>query len=245
MQALRRINNNVVLCRDSSGRELIAMGKGIGFGTFPRELALSEIERTFYDTDEKYQQLVAELPEDVLAFSARIVEIAGNELPYPLSPNAAFTLADHISFAIERARKNIRVRMPLTYDVEQLYPAEYRIAQHALRRIRKEFCVSLPECEAAGIAMSLLNSRLTQEQLPAADPDRDEEMLEDVTEIVMNIKDLCIKNNSTTNEPKVAYIDASGDKVVTAGDMLHRDSFPGVFMHRRDDLTPYSKGFLR
>lgn len=42
---------------------------------------------------------------------------------------------------------------------------------------------------------------------------------EDVTEIVMNIKDLCIRNNSTTNEPKVAYIDASGDKVVTAGDI--------------------------
>ena len=42
---------------------------------------------------------------------------------------------------------------------------------------------------------------------------------EDVTEIVMNFKDLCIKNNSTTNEPKVAYIDASGDKVVTAGDI--------------------------
>ena len=42
---------------------------------------------------------------------------------------------------------------------------------------------------------------------------------EDVTEIVMNIKDLCIKHNSTTNEPKVAYIDASGDKVVTAGDI--------------------------
>ena len=42
---------------------------------------------------------------------------------------------------------------------------------------------------------------------------------EDVTEIVINIKDLCIKNNSTTNEPKVAYIDASGDKVVTAGDI--------------------------
>ena len=44
-------------------------------------------------------------------------------------------------------------------------------------------------------------------------------VMEDVTEIVMNIKELCIKNNSTTNEPKVAYIDASGDKVVTAGDI--------------------------
>ena len=42
---------------------------------------------------------------------------------------------------------------------------------------------------------------------------------EDVTEIVMNIKSLCIKNHSTTNEAKVAYIDASGDKVVTAGDI--------------------------
>ena len=186
MQALRRINNNVALCRDGSGRELIAMGKGVGFCSFPRELALSEIERTFYDTDEKYRQLVAELPEDVLAFAARIVEIAGNELPYALSPNAAFTLADHISFAMERARKNIRVKMPLAYDVEQLYPAEYRIAQHAIRRIRKEFCVALPECETAGIAMSLLNSKLTQDEPQSAETDRDEEMLEDVTEIVEN-----------------------------------------------------------
>jgi len=42
---------------------------------------------------------------------------------------------------------------------------------------------------------------------------------EDVTEIVMNIKELCIKNNSTSNEIKQAYIDASGDCVVTAGDI--------------------------
>ena len=42
---------------------------------------------------------------------------------------------------------------------------------------------------------------------------------EDVTEIVMNIKDICIKNNSTSNEIKTAYIDASGDTVVTAGDI--------------------------
>jgi len=42
---------------------------------------------------------------------------------------------------------------------------------------------------------------------------------EDVTEIVMNIKDLCIKNNGALNEVKQAYIDASGDCVVTAGDI--------------------------
>ncbi len=45
---------------------------------------------------------------------------------------------------------------------------------------------------------------------------------EDVTEIVMNIKELHIKNNSTTSEPKTAYIDAAGECVVTAAD-IHVD----------------------
>ena len=42
---------------------------------------------------------------------------------------------------------------------------------------------------------------------------------EDVTEIIMNIKNLSIKNNSATDEPKVAYIEFSGEGVVTAGDI--------------------------
>lgn len=46
---------------------------------------------------------------------------------------------------------------------------------------------------------------------------------EDVTEIVMNIKELCIKNNSPVDEPKIGYIEASGDKVVTAAD-IHVDA---------------------
>ena len=45
---------------------------------------------------------------------------------------------------------------------------------------------------------------------------------EDVTEIVMNVKELCIKNNSSNDEPKMGYIDASGDCTVTAGD-IHVD----------------------
>ena len=38
----------------------------------------------------------------------------------------------------------------------------------------------------------------------------------------MNIKELAIRNNSPTNEPKIAYIDYSGEGVVTAGD-IHVD----------------------
>ena len=42
---------------------------------------------------------------------------------------------------------------------------------------------------------------------------------EDVTEIIMNIKSLAIKNTSETNEPKTAYIEFEGEGVVTAADI--------------------------
>ena len=42
---------------------------------------------------------------------------------------------------------------------------------------------------------------------------------EDVTEIIMNIKSLAIKNNSDSEEAKVAYIDFEGEGVVTAADI--------------------------
>ena len=42
---------------------------------------------------------------------------------------------------------------------------------------------------------------------------------EDVTEIIMNIKNLAIKNNSESNEPKIAVIDFEGEGVVKASDI--------------------------
>ena len=42
---------------------------------------------------------------------------------------------------------------------------------------------------------------------------------EDVTEIIMNLKSLAIKNSSETDEPKTAYIEFEGEGVVTAADI--------------------------
>ncbi len=42
---------------------------------------------------------------------------------------------------------------------------------------------------------------------------------EDVTEIIMNIKSLAIRNNSETNEVKTAYIEFEGEGVVRASDI--------------------------
>ena len=40
-----------------------------------------------------------------------------------------------------------------------------------------------------------------------------------MTEIIMNLKSLAIKNHSSDNEPKTAYIECEGKGVVTAADI--------------------------
>ena len=42
---------------------------------------------------------------------------------------------------------------------------------------------------------------------------------EDVTEIIMNIKELAIRNNSSSSEPKIATLEFEGEGVVTAADI--------------------------
>lgn len=42
---------------------------------------------------------------------------------------------------------------------------------------------------------------------------------EDVTEVIMNLKNLAIRNTGDMSEAKIAYIDYSGEGIVTAGDI--------------------------
>lgn len=205
MRGLRKINNNAVICLDSTGQEMIAMGKGIGFGTLPREIPLAQVERTFYKVDERYLGVLRDLPPDVLDFSARLLDIARNELPYELRAHVVLTLADHLAFARERVLKNIRVHMPLAYDVEQLYPTEYKIGQYIVRRFQKEFHIGLPPEEAVAVAMNLLNGRAADQPEPdeAEEAKLREEMLEDITAIVEN-HFRCIVNRSGFNYSRYA-----------------------------------------
>ena len=182
VRVIKKINNNVALCVDHSGREVIAMGKGLGFGQIPREVPLREIERTFYDIDDTGRGALRDMPDNVLLFAARVIDAANNELPYELSPNAVLLLADHIAFILERNKKRMNVRMPLAYDVQQTYPAEYELARKVVRQLRLEFTVAIPDDETAGIALNFVNSR--EETRPQEGGGSDGDMLEDITRLV-------------------------------------------------------------
>lgn len=161
MQVLKKINNNAAICRDNRGQELIAFGRGIGYPRTPYELTdLRCIQRTFYDVSADYLGMIESIPGDVLEFAAEVVDKACGLLPYGISSNLLLTLADHIAFAIKRSRQGIYIKMPLTYDLEQMYPQEIRMGRQVLEQVKTRFNALLPTDEASGIAMAFINARI-------------------------------------------------------------------------------------
>ena len=160
MIVVKKINNNVAICQDGDGRELVAFGKGIGFPAAPYELTdLSKVERTFYNVSSQYIPLLNEIPAEIIQFTARQMLEIQDMLPYETSANLVLTLADHIAFAIERAERGIYVQMPSIYEMEMSFPLEVKIGRRFTAAARRELKVSLPKGEVQGIAMNLINAR--------------------------------------------------------------------------------------
>lgn len=158
MKVIQCINNNVAVCLDSDGNEVVVFGKGVGFKKPPFEIELSQIDRSYYNVDKNVMPLISGIPQNVLEISSKIVLMAKNSIDSLISSNVVFTLADHIDFAIKRHRKNMKITLPIVNDVEQLFDKEYKVGLYALKLIREKLNVFLPKEEAAFIALHIINA---------------------------------------------------------------------------------------
>ena len=169
MRVVKNINNNISLCLDSHNNEVVAFGKGIGFMKPPYDVPLSKIDRTFYNVSAEQLGLLTRIPEDVMEVAAAIVDLANDRSNGQFRENVVFTLADHIDFSIQRQKQHIHLKLPLFYEVRQLYPDESDIGRQALNIIRKRLGVSLPQEEAAAIALHFVNYQTEDTGKPAID----------------------------------------------------------------------------
>ena len=101
MKVIKNINNNVAICEDSLGNEVVAFGKGIGFKEPPYDFDIKDIERTFYNVDSRYLELVADADEDIMNAAMEIRDYAVRK-GLMTGNNLFFSLVDHISFALKR-----------------------------------------------------------------------------------------------------------------------------------------------
>ena len=163
MKVLRAINNNVVSCLDDNGKELVVMGKGLGFQAKPgTSLNTKMIEKIFrMDSPENISRLkdtFSRLPENLLELCSRIIDYANQVLGRRLNESIYLTLTDHIQFAIERTKLGLDMHNALITEVRVFYPEEYAVGKQALKQIQQEMQVTLSENEAASIALHLINA---------------------------------------------------------------------------------------
>ncbi|MDU1586396.1 MAG: PRD domain-containing protein [Clostridium sp.] len=159
MIVVKKINNNVAICLDNNNNELIAFGKGIGFPATPYELCdLSKVQRTFYGVNSLYFNFINEIPENIFEISVKVVDYSKTKIKNEVNSNIVFTLADHINFAIQRYEKKINLKLPFAYDINHLYEAEMSVGEWAVKQIRKDLNINLPENEAVSIALHFINA---------------------------------------------------------------------------------------
>ena len=146
----RIINNNVVSALDEDGKEIVVMGNGIGFGKKKGQTCdENRIEKVFHMEDER-----------VLSQFKDFISYAKQELGVKLNQNVYITLTDHISFALERLSDGMTFTNALHSEIRRFYPTEYSVGIHALHLIKEKTGISLPEDEAASIALHLVNAEL-------------------------------------------------------------------------------------
>lgn len=116
------------------------------------------MERTFYDIEPQYYGLLQELPEDIIRVASKMMLRIKNQVAKNLNPNLVFIFADHINFAVERARKGLDISLPYSYELEYEQPGITKLAAFFVKNIRKRYQVFLPKGEITSITMHILNA---------------------------------------------------------------------------------------
>ncbi len=164
MRILQTLNNNVAIASDDQVRTCVVFGKGIGFPKAPYTLKdESAVIRRFYEFDESLMPMVAGLSEEVLAAASEITQEARSQLNCTLNPNLAFTLADHLNYALSRVRSGIVLEIPLQSEVNYVYPRELAVGRFGLTVVKRYCGAELPDSEATAIALHLVNAEGSSE----------------------------------------------------------------------------------
>lgn len=194
-------NNNVLLAVDKENRkELVLVGKGIGFGKTKKEGKLVEIkdeqvEKSFVafddNTKEEYYQLMGLLNEKVIGVSEEIIAMSEDKFGR-LNSHIHIALTDHIGFALDRIKTGMEINNPFIYEIKALYPKEFELGQKAAEIIKARLGVEISESEMGFIALHIHSAR---ENKKVTETIKDTKFLKKLINIIEEDLDIHLNNN--------------------------------------------------
>jgi len=163
MKVFKSINNNIVSAFDDDGKEVVVIGKGIGFRAKKGDAVIADkIEKIFLmrsqNETERMKELFASLPVEYIEITDEILTYAKETLKRRINEGAYITLADHINFTVMRFKQGMNFQNVLLTEIRRFYPQEYGIGLFALKLMENRLGITMPEDEAASIALHIFNA---------------------------------------------------------------------------------------
>lgn len=157
------INNNIVRSHDEKGREVLVVGKGIGFQKKKgSDIDQSRVEKIYIlqnqDIYKHMEELLASISLECIQCVNEIVRYGKVTLGKDLDDMVNLSLCDHISFALAREEQGIHLPNALLSEIKRFYNSEYQVGLYALDLIEKKMGVRLPLDEAGFIALHFVNA---------------------------------------------------------------------------------------
>lgn len=173
MRISRIYNNNVVLTVDHHGKESVMIGRGIAFGKRKGQLVdPAAVEQTFVPeqgmSGERLSMTLSEIPAEILSIATLLESKVRVEGALELSNSFILPLADHLHYAVVRARDGVRVEYPLAPEVTVLYPREVEYGREVLAMVRERLQVELDPNEAIPLALHLVNAQFATADMSQA-----------------------------------------------------------------------------
>ena len=158
------INNNVLSAFDDKNREVVIMGRGIGFKAKTGDVIdESKIEKVFYiessSLSKQFQEMIANMPLEHMEISTDIIAYAKHTFEMKLNQSIYVALTDHINFAIERYRNGIQIPNALLNEIKEFYRREYVVGEYALQLLKDRLGVNFAPDEAGFIALHFVNAQ--------------------------------------------------------------------------------------
>lgn len=161
-RVIKIVNNNIVAVKSLSGREMIAIGKGLGFRKKKNDLVFAdEILKSYVLVDNKINSAllsIGEIPFEVVEVSQQIIDIASSRLDKKYNVNLLVNLSDHINFTINEYKKGELLPKLVNEEVKRFYREEYEVGLLGVKLINEKFSIELMRDEATSIAFHLITN---------------------------------------------------------------------------------------
>lgn len=167
------LNNNGVIAIDmDENKEYVILGKGVGFGKKVSQRFDKPEGCTTYRLEQETErgsakELVKGIEPEYLEIADAILTESQRVFGDSIDRGILFPLADHISFAVARIRRNEQISNPLTEDIKVLFYSEFKVAETLKTILRERLQIEIDDHEVGYVALHI-HSAIGDEKVSVA-----------------------------------------------------------------------------